>query len=89
MRIINPDIADHFSQANLGDMMEALLELQNDFLQKSFFKTRPYHSDYCVSSLKSPEYKTIATKALQTLVLMPTTYLSEKGFSCLVEPKTS
>ena len=34
MRIINPDIADHFSQANLGDMMEALLELQKDFFAK-------------------------------------------------------
>ena len=88
MWIINPFIADHLSQANLGDMMEALLELHNDFYQKSFFKTHPYYGDYWVSLLESPVYKTIALKALQVVVLMPTTYLSEKGFSCLVELKT-
>ena len=32
--------------------------------------------------------KRLLKKKLQKLVLMPTTYLSEKGFSCLVEPKT-
>ena len=88
MWIINPFIADHLSQTNLGDMMETLLELHNDFSQKSFFKTHPYYGDYWVSLLEFPEYKTIALKALQELVLMPTTYLSEKGFSCLVELKT-
>jgi len=35
---------------------------------------------------KSPEYEEIALKALQKLVLMTTTYMSEKGFSYLIEP---
>ena len=42
MWITNPFIADHLSQANLGDIMETLLELHNDFSQKSFFKTHPH-----------------------------------------------
>ena len=38
--------------------------------------------------LKKEEYQAVATAALEKLVLMPTTYLCEKGFSCLVELKT-
>ena len=76
MWIINPFIADHLSQTNLGDMIETLLELHNDFSQKSFFLLWQLLGHYSLS-IK------IALKALQELVLMPTTYLSEKGFSCL------
>ena len=68
--------------------METLLELQNDFSQKSFFRTYPYYGDYWVSLPDSPEYKKIALKTLHQLVLMPTIYLSEKGFSSLVKLRT-
>ena len=40
------------------------------------------------SACSNPLSMTIALKDLQKLVLMPTTYLSEKRFPCLVELKT-
>ena len=88
MWIINPFIADHLKQTNLGELMETLVELQQDFSERASFKSHFYYGDYSVSLFKSPEYKKIASKALRELVVMPTTYMSEKGFSCLVELKT-
>ena len=37
--------------------------------------------------LYDSEYESIATIAVNKLVMMPTTYLAEKGFSALVEIK--
>ena len=52
------------------------------------FKTHVYYGDNWVGLLELPEYKRIAVKVLRELVRMPTTYMLEKGFSCLVESKT-
>ena len=68
--------------------METLVKLQQDFFKRVSFKTHFYNGDYWVGLLESPEHKKIALKALRELVLMPTTYMSEKEFSCLVELKT-
>jgi len=38
--------------------------------------------------LEFPEYKQIALKVLQQLVIMTIMYMSKKGFSCLVQLKT-
>ena len=38
--------------------------------------------------LEFPEYKSVAMNALEVLVMMLTTYLSEQGFSTLVELKS-
>ena len=53
-----------------------------------FSKNIFINEDYWVGLLEFSGHKKIALKALQQLVLMPTTYLSEKGFSCLVELTT-
>ena len=68
--------------------METLVELQQDFSKRAFFKSHLYYRDYRVDLLESPEYKKIALEVKRELVVMPTTYISEKGFSCLVELKT-
>lgn len=47
-----------------------------------------YHGDYWVGLLAFPEYKSIALKACQPLIMMTTTFLSEQGFSTLVELKS-
>ena len=58
------------------------------FFKRVSFKTHFYNGDYWVGLLESPEYKKITLKAFRELVLMPTTYMSEKDFSCLVKLKT-
>ena len=68
--------------------METLVELQQEFFERVPSKTHFYNGDYWAGLLESPEYKKIALKALRKLVLMPTTYMSEKEFSCFVELKT-
>ena len=87
MWIINPFIAEHVDKADVGVFTEDLLELTADLVKGFSFKGREYYGDFWVSLLDS-DYRNIAIIALQKLVLMPTTYLSEKGFSCLVEIKT-
>ena len=69
--------------------MKILIKLQQNFskIHVASFKTLLHYENYSVGLLESPEYK-IALKTLQQLVLMPTTYMSEKGFSSLVEIKT-
>ena len=62
MWIINAFVVDYLKQENLGDMMEALLKLQKNFSQKSFFRTYPYYGDYWLSLLASHEYKKMALK---------------------------
>ena len=64
------------------------MRFQQKFSERASFKTLLYYEDYWFGLLKSPEYEKIALEDLQQLVLMPTTYVSEKGFSCLVEMKT-
>ena len=81
MWIINPFIADHLKQANLGELIETLMELHQDFAERASFKTHLYYGDFWVGLLESPEYNKIALKALRKLVMMPTTYMSEKRFS--------
>ncbi|KAG7172784.1 SCAN domain-containing protein 3-like 5 [Homarus americanus] len=64
------------------------MELHYDFTHKASFEKYSYYGDYWVGLVKFPEYKSIAMKALQPQVMMTTTYLSEQGFSTLVELKT-
>ena len=70
--IINPFIADHLKEANLGKLMKILINLQQNFSEIASFKTLLHYEYYSVGLLESPEYK-IALKILQQLVLMPTT----------------
>jgi len=58
--------------------------LQQDCIRTSF-ETYLYYGDFSVGLFESPEYSEIALKALQQLVFMTATYMSEKGFSYLVE----
>ena len=64
--------------------METLLDLQNDFLKNRSSKHIPIMA-IIGSASTSPLSMAIALKALQKLVLMPTTYWSEKK---VVELKT-
>ena len=61
--------------------------LKNDFCQQAFFY-RGKHAEFWVGALDRA-YKDLAIQALKVLVQNPTTYLAEKGFSALVDIKTS
>ena len=61
--------------------------LKNDFCQQAFFN-RGKHAEFWVGALDGA-YKDLAIQALKVLVQNPTTYLAEKGFSALVDIKTS
>lgn len=86
MWIVNPFIARHIKWADLEEM-SVLVELHCDFAQKSSIDMYSNYGDYWVGLLVFPEYKSIALKGLQSLVMM-TTLLSEQGFSTLEELKT-
>ena len=64
------------------------MKFQQDFSDRASFKTLLYHEDYWVDLLETSEYKKIALKALQQLVVMPNKYMSGKGFCCLVKLTT-
>ena len=64
-----------------------LIDLQTDFGVKALFKETPY-TDFWVHLLNVPEYSSLVEKAVAMLIQMPTTYLSESGFSCLCEIKS-
>ena len=61
--------------------------LKNNFCQQAFFN-RGKHAEFWVGALDGA-YKDLAIQALKVLVQNPTTYLAEKGFSALVDIKTS
>ena len=88
MWIVNSFVSEHTERTQLGNLMESLLDLHTDFMQKSSFTAFDYNGDFCVSLIQFPEYQTLAEEALSILVHMVTTYLSEKGFSALVDIKT-
>ena len=61
--------------------------LKNDFCHQAFFN-RGKHAEFWVIALDGA-YKELAIQALKVLVQNPTTYLAKKGFSALVDIKTS
>ena len=61
--------------------------LKNEFCQQAFFN-RGKHAEFSVGALDGP-HKDLAIQALKVLVQNPLTYLAEKGFSALVDIKTS
>ena len=61
--------------------------LKNDFCQQAFFN-RGKHAEFCIRALDGA-YKDLAIQALKVLVQNLTIYLAEKGFSALVDIKTS
>ena len=61
--------------------------LKNDFCQQAFLNRGKY-AKFCVGALDGAS-KDLAIQALKVLVQNPTTYLAEKGFSALVDIKTS
>ncbi|XP_078256189.1 protein FAM200A-like [Rhinoraja longicauda] len=77
MWIVNPFITSHIKRADFGEISEVLMELHYDFTQKSSFEMC-YYGDYWVGLFAFPEYKSITLKALQPLVMMTTTFLSEQ-----------
>ena len=86
MWVLNPFNNSLLGEETIGDMASNLIDLSQDMVQKSIFGTLSY-GDFWVNLLKIDEYSGLATAALQKLVIMPTTYLSEKEFSCLVDLK--
>ena len=68
-----------------GTMKDLLIDLCNDGAKESQF--RDSYSNFWVIMLHNSEYKPLATIAVNKLVMMPTTYLVEKGFSALVDIK--
>ena len=59
-------------------MKDLLIDLCNDGAKESQF--RDSYSNFWVKMLQDSEYKPLATIAVNKLVMMPTTYLAEKGF---------
>ena len=47
-----------------------------------------FYSEFWIHILQQPEYKSLATIALKKLVILPTTYMAENGFSALVDFKS-
>ena len=78
--ILNP-----FSEQQLPRPLGQILK--NDFCQQAFFN-RGKHAEFWIGVLDGA-YKDLAIQALKVLVQNPTTYLAEKGFSALVDIKTS
>ena len=64
---------------------DLLINVCKDGNKESHF--RGSYSDFWAKILQNTEYKSRATIAVNKLVMMPTTYLAENGFSGLVEIK--
>ena len=62
-----------------------MIDLCNDGTKESHF--RDSYSDFWVKMLQDSEYESLANVAVNKLVMIPTTYLAEKGFWDLVEIK--
>ena len=87
--IINPFTYKDYNDYELdGASEDLLIELSNDGTEESHFRESGNYSDFWVKILQSSQYKFLATIAVKKLVLMPTTYLAERGFSVLVDIKT-
>lgn len=67
---------------------QELIDLSTDLNQKVLFQKTNY-VDFWVSLFKFPEYKVVCEKAMRYLAQMPTTYLCEQAFSCLVDIKST
>ena len=86
--IMNPFVYKDYEYYNLAVPSENLLiEISNDKVQEANFKGSDTYSNYWVEVLQNSRYNCLATIALDKLVMMPTTYLAEKGFSALVDIK--
>ena len=80
MCILNP----FGKQQALGPLGQ---NLKNDFCQQAYFNSGK-HAEFWIGALDGA-YKDLAFQALKLLVQNPTTYLAKKGFSALVDIKTS
>lgn len=82
--VLNP-----FGDVTISDtnLRHDLLRLQSDLEQRAAF-IRGQYAEFWVRAFSSENYEGLAMKALSFLVRMPNTYLSEKGFSTLVDIKT-
>ena len=68
---------------------EVLVELQNDVVQKATFNSvGSSYSEFWVSLLNVPKYENLTEKAMKYLIQMPTTYLCEQAFSCMLDIKS-
>lgn len=81
--VLNPFVRDDGVQVDA-----ALLELREDFVQKSNFKSLESYQDFWVQLVSIPEYQGLAEAAISVLIRMPTTYLCEQGFSTLTVIKS-
>ena len=78
----------YVENTDLEKGLEKLIDLSQDFSLKSNFQSVGSYSDFWTSILGEKGFQSLATLALTTLVMMPTTYMAEKGFSVLVDIKT-
>ena len=81
--VLNP-----FSKADHVEESEKLINLRNDLEKKALFDSGNYESFWIKMLRDDPEYADLAERAVKLLTIMPSTWLSESGFSVLVEIKT-
>lgn len=87
--IMNPFIYKNYQKYNLdGNSENQLIDICNDKVQEAIFHKKDNYTNFWVEVLQNSNYSEIAKKAISKLVIMPTTYLAEKGFSALVNIKT-
>ena len=70
-----------------GASEDLLIEFSNDGTEESHFREYGNYSDFWVKILHSSQYKFLATIAVKQLVLIPTSYIAEKGFSVVFDVK--
>ena len=88
MWIMNPFDMEYVRKAEFEESFENLIDLSQDFSLKFQFQSVGSYRNFWTSILDEKEFKSLAILALRRLVMMPTTYMAEKGFSVLVGIKT-
>ena len=85
--MLNPFLKDNLSFANLTNTeQEILLELHCDSRMKEVYK-QSSRTQFWSKMYKEEHYKVLASKAIKTLVAFHSSYLSEQGFSQMVNIK--
>ena len=80
---MNPFHFKNYEGYNLDETnKDLLIGLCNDGTKESHF--RGSYSDFWIKMFHDSEYESLTTITVNKLVMMSTTYLSEKGFSALV-----
>ena len=69
------------------NLRQDLAELADDLIEKAAF-VKGKHGEFWVRLLADGTFGELALKAVSYLVRMPSTYMSEAGFSTLVDIKT-